>query len=169
MKPLISYLLAALVASALLFGWGYRRGAASVTVRDSVSVQLKPMPPVTVTIREPWPVAVHEPADTVWQTIPADTGAIIADYLRTRDYHFDFSSDSTGRFIVDASVSRNRLMEITPTIVPIIREVERVRTITQSSTKRSIFAVTAGVGVGYTPQGFQPMAGAQIGIILWSW
>ena len=81
MKPLISYLLAALVAGALLFGWGYRRGAASVTVRDSVSVQLKPMPPVTVTIREPWPVAVHEPADTVWQTIPADTGAIIADYL----------------------------------------------------------------------------------------
>ena len=122
MKPLISYLLAALVAGALLFGWGYRRGAASVTVRDSVSVRLKPMPPVTVTIREPWPVAVHEPADTVWQTIPADTGAIIADYLRTRDYHFDFSSDSTGRFIVDASVSRNRLMGITPTIVPIIRE-----------------------------------------------
>ncbi len=54
MKPLISYLLAALVASALLFGWGYRRGAASVTVRDSVSVQLKPMPPVTVTIRGTW-------------------------------------------------------------------------------------------------------------------
>ena len=126
------------------------------------------MPPVTVTIREPWPVAVHEPADTVWQTIPADTGAIIADYLRTRDYHFDFSSDSTGRFIVDASVSRNRLMEITPTIVPIIREVDRVQIITQPSTKRNRFAVTAGVGVGYTPQGFQPMAGVQVGIVLWN-
>lgn len=169
MKRLIIYLLSALVAGALLFGWGYRRGAASVVVRDSVSVQLKPLPPITVTIREPWPVAVHEPADTVWEAIPVDTGAIIADYLRTRDYHFDFSSDSTGQFIVDASVSRNRLTELTPTIVPIVREVERVRTISQTVTKRNRFAVMAGVGVGYTPQGLQPTAGMQVGVVLWSW
>lgn len=169
MKRLILYLLSALIAGAMLFGWGYRQGAASVVVRDSVSVQLKPLPPITVTIREPWPVAVHEPADTVWEAIPVDTGAIIADYLRTRDYHFDFSSDSTGQFIVDASVSRNRLMEITPTIVPIVREVERVHTISQTVTKRNRFAVTAGIGGGYTPHGFQTAVGIQVGVVLWSW
>lgn len=38
----------------------------------------------------------------------------------------------------------------------------------QTNTKRSRFAVTAGVGVGYTPQGFQPMVGIQAGVILWS-
>ena len=52
------------VIGVLLFGWGYRRGIASVEVRDSVSVQLRPLPSVTVTVREPWPVAVREPADT---------------------------------------------------------------------------------------------------------
>lgn len=169
MKRLILYLLTAIIAGAMLFGWGYRRGAASVVVRDSVSVQLKPLPPITVTIREPWPVMVHEPADTVWEAIPVDTGAIIADYLRTRDYHFNFSSDSTGQFIVDASVSRNRLMEITPTIVPIVREVERVHTVIQTVTKRNRFAVTAGIGAGYTPYGFQSMVGVQVGVVLWSW
>ena len=34
MKRLILYLLAALAAGVLLFGWGYRRGAASVAVEE---------------------------------------------------------------------------------------------------------------------------------------
>lgn len=151
----------------LLRSLDHARAAASVVVRDSVVLQIKHLPPITLSVREPWPVAVHEPADTVWQTLPVDTAAIVADYLRTRDYHFDFSSDSTGRFLVDATVGRNRLLEITPTIEPMIREVERIRT--QIVTKRSRFAVTAGLGLGYTPKGFQPYIGAGVGVILWQW
>lgn len=41
------------------------------------------------------------------------------------------------------------------------------RTITQTVTKKSRFAVTAGVGVGLTPAGIQPMVGVSAGIILW--
>jgi hypothetical protein len=41
------------------------------------------------------------------------------------------------------------------------------QTITQTATKRSRFAVTAGVGVGLTPAGIQPMVGVSAGIILW--
>lgn len=43
------------------------------------------------------------------------------------------------------------------------------RTITQITAKRNRFAVTAGVGVGYTPLGLQPTVGVQVGVVLWSW
>lgn len=38
MKRLIIYLLSAFVAGALIFGWGYRRGAASVGIRSEVRI-----------------------------------------------------------------------------------------------------------------------------------
>lgn len=38
---------------------------------------------------------------------------------------------------------------------------------TQTITKRNRFAVSAGVGVAYTPQGFQPTVGVQVGVVLW--
>lgn len=41
------------------------------------------------------------------------------------------------------------------------------KTITQTVTKKSRFAVTAGVGVGLTPAGIQPIVGLSAGIILW--
>ena len=41
------------------------------------------------------------------------------------------------------------------------------KTITQTVTKQSRFAVTAGVGVGLTPAGIQPIVGVSAGIILW--
>ena len=43
------------------------------------------------------------------------------------------------------------------------RTVERV----QTGTKRHRFAVTAGVGVGYTPKGLQPYIGLNAGVVLW--
>lgn len=131
MKRLILYLLAGIAVGAMLFGWGYRRGADSVIVRDSVAIVFKTMPPIRCTIREPWPITIREPADTVWQTLPADTAAILADYLRERDYRLDFSTDSTGRFIVDATVGRNRLLAATSTIEPLFREVTRTQTVIQ--------------------------------------
>lgn len=41
------------------------------------------------------------------------------------------------------------------------------KTITQTVTKKSRFAVTAGVGVGLTPTGIQPIVGVSAGVILW--
>ena len=41
------------------------------------------------------------------------------------------------------------------------------KTITQTVTRKSRFAVTAGVGVGLTPAGIQPMVGLSAGVILW--
>ena len=159
--------LTAAITGALLFGWGYRRGAASVEMRDSTVTRWVPWPvPVYDTIRESYPVAVREPADTVWKYMSVDTAAIIADYLLERDYRLDFSADSTGTFLVDATVGENRLLRASAVVKPVVREITQVRTITQK--KRSRLAVTAGVGVGYTPQGFQPTIGIQAGVVLWS-
>lgn len=149
MRRLILYLSLALAAGAALFGWGYRRGASSVVVRDSVTVRLKPLPPLTVTVRDPWPVAVHEPPDTVRIPTPADTSAIIADYLRTRDYHFDFSTDSTGTFLVDASVGRNRMLAISPTIRPLMKEVERVSVVMRDVQRFPRWELEAAAGAQY--------------------
>lgn len=44
----------------------------------------------------------------------------------------------------------------------------RTNTITRTETKRHRFAVTAGVGAAYTPRGFQPTIGVQVGVVLWS-
>lgn len=41
------------------------------------------------------------------------------------------------------------------------------KTITQTVTKKSRFAVTAGVGVGLTPAGIQPIVGVSAGVVLW--
>ena len=43
----------------------------------------------------------------------------------------------------------------------------RTNTITRTETRRHRFAVTAGVGAAYTPQGFQPTVGVQVGVVLW--
>ncbi len=43
----------------------------------------------------------------------------------------------------------------------------RTNTITRTKTKRNRFAVTAGVGAAYTPRGFQPTIGVQVGVVLW--
>ncbi|WP_300727840.1 DUF6808 domain-containing protein [uncultured Rikenella sp.] len=43
----------------------------------------------------------------------------------------------------------------------------RTNTITRTETRRHRFAVTAGVGAAYTPRGFQPTVGVQVGVVLW--
>lgn len=43
------------------------------------------------------------------------------------------------------------------------------RTITNTVTKRSRFAVTAGAGVAWTPEGIRPTVGVQVGVVLWGW
>ena len=106
MRRLLAYLLAVLIVGSLFFGWGYRRGAASVEMRDSTVTRWVPWPvPVYDTIRESYPVAVREPADTVWK------------------YRLDFSADSTGTFLVDATVGENRLLRASAVVKPVFREI----------------------------------------------
>lgn len=113
-----------LIVGSLFFGWGYRRGAASVEMHDSTVTRWVQWPvPVYDTIREPYPVAVREPADTVWKYMSVDTAAIIADYLLERDYRLDFSADSTGTFLVDATVGENRLLRASAVVKPVVREI----------------------------------------------
>lgn len=42
------------------------------------------------------------------------------------------------------------------------------RTTTITRTRQHRFALTAGVGAAYTPRGFQPTVGVQVGVVLWS-
>ncbi|MDE5907078.1 MAG: hypothetical protein K2G66_05580, partial [Alistipes sp.] len=48
-----------------------------------------------------------------------------------------------------------------------IETYSRTQTITRTETRRNRFAVTAGVGAAYTPRGFQPTVGVQVGVVLW--
>ena len=165
MKRLILYLLSVLVAGALLFGWGYRWGAASVGIRSEVRID-------TVFYEQPQsygfseqlvtvnvPRLLFAPADTVVRIVEAvnSTDSVQMEIpVRTLEYR-----DSTYYARVSGPVIRD--------LAPRLEWIETyTRTITRSGTKRRRFAVTAGVGVGYTPQGLQPTIGVQAGVVLWN-
>lgn len=165
MKHLIPYLLAALVAGALLFGWGYRRGAASAEIRSEVRIDTvfyeRPQP-VNFSdrlVRVNVPKLLFAPADTVVRVVEAVNGADSVQMevpVRTLEYR-----DSTYYARVVGPVIGD--------LAPRLDWIETYnRTITRTVTKHSRFAVTAGVGVGYTPQGLQPTIGVQAGVVLWN-
>lgn len=165
MKRLIPYLLSVLVAGALLFGWGYRRGAASVGIRSEVRIDTvfyeRPQPYgfseqlVTVNV----PRLLFAPADTVVRVVEAVNGTDSVQMevpVRTLEYR-----DSTYYARVSGPIIGD--------LAPRLDWIETYnRTITRTVTKRSKFAVTAGVGVGYTPKGLQPTIGVQAGVVLWN-
>lgn len=165
MKRLIPYLLSAFVAGALLFGWGYHRGAASVEIRSEVRIDTvfyeRPQSYgfseqlVTVNV----PQLLFAPADTVVRVVEAVNGSDSVQVeipVRTLEYR-----DSTYYARVSGPVVGN--------LAPRLDWIETYnRTITRTVTKRRRFAVTAGVGVGYTPQGLQPTIGMQAGVVLWA-
>lgn len=165
MKPLISYLLAALVAGALLFGWGYRRGAASVAVRTVTRIDTvfyeRPQPSdfSEQLVRVNVPKLLFAPADTVVRVVETEDGDSVRMEVPVRTLEY---RDSTYYARVSGPVIG--------TLAPRLDWIETYnRTITRTVTKRSWFAVTAGVGVGYTPQGLQPTIGVQAGVVLWGW
>lgn len=65
--------------------------------------------------------------DTLYKYISqsVDTSAIIKDYFLSRGYQLDFSSDSTGIFIVDLEVNQNKLVSAASQIQPIVKTVYR--------------------------------------------
>lgn len=50
-----------------------------------------------------------------------------------------------------------------------IETYSRTWTIRETVTKRNRFAVTAGAGVAWTPEGIRPTVGVQVGVVLWGW
>ena len=80
MKRLILYLLAALAAGALLFGWGYRRGAASVVVEETTRIDTvfyprpEPLPGTYRLADISVPVLLFAPPDTVTETVVVKVG-----------------------------------------------------------------------------------------------
>lgn len=165
MKRLIPYLLSVLVAGALLFGWGYFRGAASVGIRSEVRIdtvfyerlQSYGFSEQLVTVNVPR--LLFAPADTVVRVVEAANGADSVQMeipVRTLEYR-----DSTYYARVSGPIIGD--------LAPRLDWIETYnRTITRTVTKRSKFAVTAGVGVGYTPKGLQPTIGVQAGVVLWN-
>ncbi|WP_298549024.1 DUF6808 domain-containing protein [uncultured Parabacteroides sp.] len=165
MKRLILYLLTALIAGAMLFGWGYRRGADSVGIRSEVRIDTvfyeRPQSYgfseqlVTVNV----PRLLFAPADTVVRVVEAVNGTDSVQMevpVRTLEYR-----DSTYYARVSGPVIGD--------LAPRLDWIETYnRTVTRTTPARSRFAVTVGAGVGYTPQGFQPTVGVQAGIVLWA-
>lgn len=165
MKRLIPYLLSVLVAGAMLFGLGYRRGVSSVGIQSEVRIDTvfyeRPQP-VNFSdrlVRVNVPKLLFAPADTVVLVVEAESGADSVQVeipVRTLEYR-----DSTYYARVSGPVIGD--------LAPRLDWIETYnRTITRTVTKRNRFAVTAGVGIGYTPQGFQPTIGVQAGVVLWS-
>ncbi len=165
MKRLILYLLAALVAGALIFGWGYRRGAASVAVRTVTRID-------TVFYERPQYVGISEqlvrvnvpkllfaPADTVVRVVETEDGDSVQMDIPVQTIEYR-----------DSTYYARVVGPVVGSLAPRLDWIETYnRTITRTVTKRNRFAVTAGAGMGYTPQGFQPTVGVQVGVVLWGW
>lgn len=154
-----------LLLGAELFIFGYllgRRGVHTETVTRIDTVFYERPQPVGISdrlVRVNVPRLLFAPADTVVRVVGAVPGAdsVRMDIeVRTLEYR-----DSTYYARVSGPVVGS--------LAPRLEWIETYdRTVTQTVTKRSRFAVTAGVGVGYTPQGLQPTVGIQAGVVLWS-
>lgn len=159
MKRLLELLLLAAA-----FVLGYRLGVRSVEITETTRID-------TVYYEKPEPVRVLPPTfalvkvprmlfarDTVFRTVIEPGGGDSVE-ITVPVEHKQYG-DSTYR----AQISGPRIGQLGPSLDWI--ETYN-RTTTRSVTKRNRFALTAGVGVGYTPQGFQPSAGVQVGVVLW--
>lgn len=165
MKTKAAILSSISVVLGLLFGFvvgGWLRPRAETTT----ATRIERRPAVSVSLDRPAPIAVREVAipalrlrDTIYAATAIDTASIVADFCRARDYRLDFSTDSTGTFIVDATVAYNALQSATATIEPLRQVIETTTTIPQ---REPLFApyVTLGTSVDFATQ--QITLGAQI-------
>ena len=140
----------AIVLLGLGIGLGWWLGSLNSEVDVREMVQYVELPPITKVIEKPVPIKTEpitiEKVVTVREevAIPADTAAIIADYLQRREYDLDFSTDTTGTFKVNAIVEANRLTKATATIAPLQKEIEH--TVVKVRPFRSY--IGGGVGIG---------------------
>lgn len=97
--------------------------------------------------------------DSVEMGIPGTTDSVAVEIsIETRTYR-----DS----LLTAQVSGPVVGDYHPTL-DWYEVYGHTRTITNTVTKRSRFAVTAGAGVAWTPEGIRPTVGVQVGVVLWS-
>ena len=93
----------------------------------------EPTPIIKESIKyEPSPYVVHDtiekpvPYEVIRDTtiylpgkpIKVDTAAILADYFLRRKYKLDFSTDTTGTFLINAEVYENKLVRFVLFTVP---------------------------------------------------
>ena len=106
----------------LVIGGKITRPAPMVKTTDTVWV--KSSDTIFQEITKPIPYYIH---DSVIQKINySDTvviNEVFNDYYTTRKYNLDFSNDTIGVFKVDATVSKNSLINTTSTVIPIIKTV----------------------------------------------
>lgn len=134
----------------------------SIEVRVDTVYRIKPLPyKVTERVQTlSVPRILFVPADTIVREVFVPIGdkdsVKVQATVEAREY-----KDSTYRAVVSGVVLGD--------IHPSLDFIETYNTtITKTIQKRPKFAFTAGVGYGYTPKGFQPYAGVNFGIILWS-
>lgn len=111
----------------------------------------------TVTV----PHLLFAPADTVVQTVVIAENrdsVTLSVPVERREYR-----DSTYRAVVSGAV----VGDIRPSLDFIETYNRTTVTTVQLSERRKYFAVTAGIGAGYTPQGLQPFVGISVGVVLW--
>lgn len=77
----------------------------------------------TIKVPVPYEVIVSEDVPVFIPTDTAKLFEIWSDYYLKRNYSLDFSNDTIGVFKVDASVSENKLLLATSTIIPNVKTV----------------------------------------------
>lgn len=156
----------ALIAAFFFLGYRFgRRSAESITTEttriDTVFYPkpepVRVLPPTFASVKVPR--LLFAPRDTVFRTVIADGSDSIEIPVMVERKEY---SDSTYR----AQVSGPRIGTLGPSL-DWIETYNRTTIQQQTITRRSRFALTAGVGAAYTPQGFQPYVGVGAGVILW--
>lgn len=178
MKTAANILLVLAVAALFLLGIWIGRRTTEPDIIERVVVD-------TVFFERPQPVGISDrfvavnvprvlfaPADTVMvqtnQVTNQDGGydSVVKDYLNV---------DSVRMLVPQRTVeyrdSTYYARVVGPVVGPLMPRLDYIetygRTVVRTVTKRNRFAVTAGVGAAWTPQGFQPTAGVQVGVVLW--
>lgn len=135
MNKSITISVGGIIAIAIAVFIGYLWGQSNVTIpeaeiKEVVKWEKEPYA-VHDTIYEPKPYRVEVPVDRP-VFIPTDTAALFAvwcDYYLKRDYKLDFSNDTLGTFIVNASIRENKLLSATSTVQPVRKVIEREKTV----------------------------------------
>lgn len=154
MKRLVLYLLAAVLAGGVLFGWGYRRGVASVEVSEvirTVPVYYEKPEPVRVahssaTVRVP--ALLFAPADTVRETVLVRVGTDSAE-LHVAIERQEYGGRDTSFYAV---VSGPVIGQLRPRLDRLeLYMTERLRTVTVREPYR--WEVGPAAGAWYAPAG----------------
>lgn len=155
-----------LIAAFFFLGYRFGRQSVEVTTTETIRIDtvfypkpepIRALPPTFASVKVPRLLFAR---DTVFRTVVVPDGADSVE-LTVPIEHKQYG-DSTYR----AQISGPRIGTLGPSL-DWIETYNRTTTRQQTITKRSRFAVTAGVGVGYTPQGFQPYIGVGAGVIIW--